>query len=198
MKTIGPNFSNRVVMILFLMSVSIHLTGQNTGIYKKLYSTIYLSNSGSTDFLKKKKIHKSSLRSLKNFYSDKSSRSRSKAYSLARNIYNYSDDTAIKEQVVLDHLQACASDKSLSLRYRLANHLIQFEKKDFNAESIALIKELAENDPNKKQYIVIAGYKKIDIILPDIAEYTEDEIVESWEMIQGMARIGNPTAVQIC
>lgn len=198
MKTFGLNTVSRVIFTLIFIVAFQHLSGQNTGVYKKLYSSIYLSNRGSTEFLKNKKVHKSSLRSLKNFYTDDRSRSRSKAYSLARNIYNYSDDDKVKEIVVLDHLKACQEDRSLSLKYRLANHLVQFDKKHFNEESLAIIKDLIENDRNKKQYIVIAGYKEIEIELPNIASYTEDEIFDSWEVIQGMARVGNQEAIQVC
>ena len=85
--------TSRVLCTLFIIiGVTISLSGQNTGVYKKLYYSIYLSNSGSTEFLKDKKVHKSTLKSLKNFYSDKRARSRSRAYSLARNIYNNSED----------------------------------------------------------------------------------------------------------
>ncbi len=198
MKTCCPYTVPRVLVTLLFLSCSVYLGAQNTGVYKKLYASIYLSNSGSKDFLKNEHVHKATLKSLKNFYKDKSSRSRSKAYGIARNVYNYSDDPKVKQKVVKDHLLACTNDRSISLRYRLANHLIQFEKEDFDAESLLLIKDLIENDPNKKHYIVIAGYKEIDIELPDISTYTEEEVVESWDIIQGMARVGNPEAVQIC
>lgn len=199
MKTSKNYTTSRVLCTLFIIIwVTINLSGQNTGVYKKLYYSIYLSNSGTTDFLKDKKVHKSTLKSLRNFYSDKRARSRSRAYSLARNIYNNSEDKVIKECVVQDHLEACLEDRSPSLRYQLANHLIQFKSEDFNEKSIGLMKELIKNDANKRQYIVVAGYKGMEEVLPDITTFSDKEIVESFDIIQAMARVGKPEAIEIC
>ncbi len=175
------------------------LSGQNHGIYKKLYSSIYLSNNGSSDFLKKSRNHKPALKSLSNnFYDDKSARCRSKAYALSRNIYNYTDKKELKQQVVEDHLSACLNDRSPYLRYRLGNHLIQFEKEDFNDMSVTMIKELIAIDQNRKHYVVLAGYMNLDEAIPDISQFTEDDIIKEWDIVQGLARVGNPEALAIC
>ena len=175
------------------------LTSQNHGIYKKLYTSIYLPNAGSTNFLKKKRNQKIALKTLKSsFYNDKSARSRAKAYSISRNIYNYAGRAEIKQQIVEDHLKACMEDRSPYLRYRLGNHLIQFETEDFNASSISMLKELVEGDANKKHYVVVAGYKELDEVLPDITEYTKEDILGSWDIVQGMARVGKSEALAIC
>ncbi|GLR18047.1 hypothetical protein [Portibacter lacus] len=179
--------------------ICITLNGQNNGIYKKLYSSIYLSNASSNNYLKKQRNHKPALKSLEsNFYTDQSARSRSKAYSISRNIYNYSNSLELKQRVVEDHLEACLSDRSPYLRFRLSNHLIHFDKKDFNDHAISMLKELIETDRNKKHFIVIAGYKEIDEVLPNISKYTEEDILESWDVVQGLARVGNPEALAIC
>lgn len=199
MRTTTNHSLNKIILILFLSTITvISVSAQNTGVYKKLYYSIYLSNSGSADFLKNEKIHKSSLKSLNNFYSDKRARSRSRAYGLARNIYNNSSNTELKKQVVRDHLVACKEDRSPSLRYQLANHLIQFESEDFDEEAVNMLKNLIDNDENKRQYIVIAGFKELEEVLPDIASFSEEEIIASWDAIQAMARVGNPDAIEIC
>jgi hypothetical protein len=183
--------------VLFLLSSS-NLVGQNNGIYKKLYYSIYLSNSGSTDFLENEKVHKTALKSLQNFYTAKSARSRNKAYSISRTIYSLSDKEEIKKQVIEDHLIACLNDRSPSLKFQLANHLIAFDKKYFSDEAVEMIKELIENDPYKKQYIVVAGYKNIDNVLPELASYSEETILESWDIVQALARVGKKEAIEIC
>ncbi len=189
----------RVSFALCILCLSsTFLQSQNNGVYKKLYYSIYLSNSNSTDFLKNKNIHKATLKSLHNFYEDKQAVTRSKAYGIARNIYNYSEKSEIKERVIEDHLKACINDRSPSLRFQLSNHLIQFDKKYFNQESLALIQKLIEEDPNQKQYIVIAGYKDLDINLPNISEFTDKQVLESWTIVQAMARIGNDKAIDFC
>jgi len=190
----------RFFLTFLLISVtSLTLTSQNHGIYKKLYTSVYMSNAGSNNFLKKSRNQKIALRTLEsNFYNDKSARSRAKAYAISRNIYNYADRSDIKRQIVEDHLKACLDDRSPYLRYRLGNHLIQFETEDFNTSSISMLKELIDTDANKKHYVVVAGYKELDEVLPDITEYTEQEIVQSWDIVQGMARVGKAEALAIC
>lgn len=184
-------------MLLLVLTMSF-LNAQNTGVYKKLYYNIYLSNSGSTSFLEDKSVHKTSLKSLKNFYDDKSARSRARAYAMARSIYDFTEEKEIKQKVVEDHLEGCIHDRSPSLRGQLATHLLQFDKKDYSEKSIELIKELISNDPNKKQYIVIAGYKEINEVLPDISNFTLDEVVASFDVIQGLARVGKTEAIELC
>jgi len=187
-------------MTLMLLGMStLMLNSQNHGIYKKLYSSIYLSNAGSTDFLRKSRNHKSALKALsKNFYEDKSARSRAKAYSLSRNIYNYSERAELKQRVVEDHLRACLNDRSPYLRFRLGNHLIQFETEDFSEESVSMIKELIETDRNRRHYVVVAGYKNLDEVLPDISQYSEEKILEDFDIVQGLARVGQAPALAVC
>lgn len=195
----GVKLSFRIFSISFIVFLLVNpLTSQNTGVYKKLYYTIHLSNSSSTDFIKDQALHKSTLKSLKSFYNDSKARSRSKAYALARNIYEYSSDSEIKSQIVLDHLNGCLSDRSPSLRYQLANHLIIFDKEYFSEESRSLIKKLIAEDANKRQYIVIAGYKKLDDVLPSIENLDQKEVINSWDIIQALARIGDPEAIRHC
>jgi hypothetical protein len=175
------------------------LSSQNHGIYKKLYTSVYVSNAGSTKFLKKSRNQKPALKSLENnFYTVKSARSRAKAYSLSRSIYNYTNNAELRQMVVEDHLEACRDDRSPYLRYRLGNHLIQFDKDDFNESSISMLKQLIETDQNKKHFIVVAGYKGINDVLPDVSNFTEVQILESWDIVQGLARVGSPDAISIC
>jgi len=117
---------------------------------------------------------------------------------MARSIYNYTEDSQIREKVVEDHLTGCLSDRSPSLRSQLGTHLLHFEKKDYSEKAITMIKELISNDANKKQYIVIAGYKELDEVLPDIGNFSIEESVSSFDVIQALARVGKPEAIELC